>query len=198
MIEILKVILPIILSLSIISVGLKYIFSSHYRFQLNKKKFTEKQEGIEKLYQIYKDHLATTEKLPPFVLEAKVNACLGTDRYDHRLVFLLIKGNFASIETSAKRMINASPFLEIEYPDGNIKLISLFSINTMRFWRGIMLGTYLIFSVFLVFLIGGHKWFGSWITITTIVTCAIMYLCIWIGSRFSTVLSVERILETRE
>lgn len=198
MLEILKIILPLILGLSAFQLGIKYIFSSHYRLKLNKIKFKEKQKGVEELYQIYKKHIESTEPLPPFVLDAKVNACLGTDQYDHRLIFLLIKGNFATLETSAKRMIDAWPFLEIEYPDGNIKLNNFLSMKTMRLLRSIILGIYTVLSVFLVVLVIGYKWFGSWFFLTAVATGTIMYLCIWIGSRFSTVLSVERILTPRE
>lgn len=101
-----------LLSFSLFGVGVKYIFSPHYRFQLNKKKFAEKQKGVEELYVIYKEYIQTDDKLPPFVLDAKVNTCLGTDRYDYRLIFLLIKGNFATVESSAKRILDAWPFLD--------------------------------------------------------------------------------------
>lgn len=198
MLEILKIILPILLGLSAFQLGIKYIFSSHYRLKLNKIKFKEKQKGVEELYQIYKKHIESTESLPPFVLDAKISSCLGTDRYDYRLLFLLIKGNFASIEDAAKRVIDAWPFIDITYPDGNIKLVSFFSMRIIKFWRKIILGTYLLLSIFLMVLIGGHQLFGSWLFLTAVATGTTMYLCIWIGSRLSTVLSVERILTPNE
>lgn len=183
-----------LLSFSLFGVGVKYIFSPHYRFQLNKKKFAEKQKGIEELYVIYKEHIQTDDKLPPFVLDAKVNTCLGTDRYDYRLIFLLIKGNFATVESSAKRILDAWPFLDIEYLGNDIRLINYLNLTMVRFWRKIILGIYLILCVFLAVLIISFKWLGDWFFFIMVCTIGLMYLCIWIGSKFSTIISVERII----
>lgn len=183
-----------LLSFSLFGVGVKYIFSPHYRFQLNKKKFAEKQKGIEELYVIYKEHIQTDDKLPPFVLDAKVNTCLGTDRYDYRLIFLLIKGNFATVESSAKRILDAWPFLDIEYLGNDIRLINYLNLTVVRFWRKIILGIYLILCVFLAVLIISFKWFGDWFFIFLVCVGVVMYLCIWVGSKFSTILSIERLI----
>lgn len=183
-----------LLSFSLFGVGVKYIFSPHYRFQLNKKKFAERQKGIEELYIIYKEHIQTVEKLPPFVLDAKVNTCLGTDRYDYRLIFLLIKGNFATVESSAKRIMDAWPFLDLEYSENDIRLINYLSLTTLRFLRKIILSIYLILCVFLAVLIISFKYFGDWFFVFLTCIGAVMYLCILVGSKFSTILSIERLI----
>jgi len=186
-----------LLSFSLFGAGVKYIFSPHYRFQLNKKKFAEKQKGIEDLYIIYKEHAKSSEKLPPFVLDAKVNTCLGTNSYDYRLIFLLIEGGFSTIERSAKRVVEAWPFLDIEYLENDIRLVNHLDLTTMRFWRKIILYFYLVLSIFLAVLIIGYKWFSDWVFIISVCTVVAMYLCICVGSKFSSILSIERIINNQ-
>lgn len=179
---------------SLFGTGLKYIFSPHYRLLQNKKKFREKQSGIENLHKIYQDQIDPEKKLPPFVLDAQVNACLGTNKYDHRLIFLLIKGNFASIEQAAKAIIDAWPFLEITYQENSIKITQPFGLKNIERKRNIILCIYLFLSLFLIALIFTYKWFGSYLITTGIFTVLLMSLCIWVGSRLTTILSIDRIL----
>lgn len=179
---------------SLFGTGLKYIFSPHYRFQLNKKKFEEKQIGIENLHKIYQSQIDSEKKLPPFVLDAQVNACLGTNKYDYRLIFLLIKGNFASIEQAAKAIVDAWPFLEITYQENGIKITQPFRLTNIERKRNFILCIYVLLSLFLIALIFTYKWFGSYLITIGILTILLMSLCIWVGSRLTTILSVDRIL----
>ncbi|MFG0635319.1 hypothetical protein [Acinetobacter soli] len=179
---------------SLFGTGIKYIFSPHYRFQLNKKKLEEKQIGIESLNKIYQSQIDSEKKLPPFVLDAQVNACLGTDKYDHRLIFLLIKSNFAEIEQAAKAIIDAWPFLDITYHENGIKITQPFHLKNIKLIRNIILCIYLLLSLFLISLLFIYKWFGSYLISIGILTFLFMILCIWLGSRITTILSVDRIL----
>ncbi|WP_151831648.1 hypothetical protein [Acinetobacter ursingii] len=181
-------------SFSLFGAGLKYIFSPHYRLVLNKKKFKEKQTSMETLHKIYQDQIDTDKKLPPFVLDAQVNACLGTDKYDHRLIFLLIKGNFAGIEQAAKAIIDAWPFLDITYHQTGIKITQPFGLKNIERTRNLILCTYLLLSIFLISLIFTYTWFSNYLITIVIFTILFMSLCIWAGSRLTTILSVDRIL----
>jgi|GEM_PF-2293635 len=182
---------------SLFGTGLKYIFSPHYRFQLNKKKFEEKKIGIENLHKIYQSQIDSENKLPPFVLDAQVNACLGTNKYDYRLVFLLIKGNFASIEQAAKAITNAWPFLDITYPENSIRITQPFGLKNIESIRSYILYFYLFLSLFLISLIWTYKWFGSYLITTVVFIVLFMSLCIWVGSSLTTILSVDRILHKK-
>jgi hypothetical protein len=179
---------------SLFGTGIKYIFSPHYRFQLNKKKFEEKQIGIENLHKIYQSQIDSEKKLPPFVLDAQVNACLGTNKYDYRLIFLLIKGNFASIEQTAKAITNAWPFLDIIYPENSIRITQPFGLKNIECIRSYILYFYLLLSLFLISLLWTYKWFGSYLITTVVFIVLFMSLCIWVGSSLTTILSVDRIL----
>lgn len=197
MIEMQSAIVQILIALfgfSLFGTGLKYIFSPHYRFQLNKKKFEEKQIGIENLHKIYQSEINSEKKLPPFVLDAQVNACLGTDKYDHRLIFLLIKGNFADIEQAAKSILDAWPLLDISYQENNIKITQPFKLKNIKITRSNILYVYLLLSIFLISLIWTYKWYGNYIIAIFIFTILLMTACIRIGSRLTTILSVDRIL----
>lgn len=197
MIEMQSAVVQILIALfgfSLFGTGLKYIFSPHYRFQLNKKKFEEKQIGIENLHEIYQSQIDSEKKLPPFVLDAQVNACLGTDKYDYRLIFLLIKGNFADIEQAAKSILDAWPLLDITYQENNIKITQPFGLKNIKKTRNNILYVYLLLSVFLISLIWTYKWYGSYIIAVSICTILLMTACIRIGSRLTTILSVDRVL----
>lgn len=196
MIELLKIILPIIFGLSLFQAGIRYIFSPVYRLTFNKKKYSAKRKGLEELYKTYKDYTSSTDtdKPPAFLMNAKVSSYLGTNRYDYRLLFLLIENNFSNIELLAKRIDDAWPILKIEYLSNDIKLVTIISLKKMNFWRKWIAYLYLLLSATLMLAIFNYKLFGEWAIASVITISFFMYLCIWIGSRFSTVLSINRIL----
>ncbi|WP_312050158.1 hypothetical protein [Acinetobacter courvalinii] len=182
---------------SLFGTGLKYIFSPHYRLLLNKKKFKEKQLCIENLHKIYQEQINPEKRLPPFVLDAQVNSCLGTNKYDHRLIFLLIKGNFASIEQAAKAITNAWPLLDITYPESNIKITQKFALKDIERLRKSILYFYLLLSLLLISLIWTYQLFGSHSITIFVFIVSLMSFCIWIGSSLTTILSIERILDNQ-
>lgn len=137
---------------AVLLIGFKYTFLFNYRHSYNKKKYGLIKTGLENLQNLYSNHYENST-LPPYILQASVNECLTTNKYDFKLIFFLMNKGVLNLVDTAKEINRAWPFLKIvELEDNKIELRTKYSLEKIRKWNCWCLWIYILVSFSLVLL----------------------------------------------
>lgn len=183
--------------------GLRYMFSSHYRFRTNQEKFKTRQEAIctyvKDIYLPYKTESQETESPHPVILQAATNTTFATDKYDYRLIFLLLDCQIPNIELRAKDIDSAWPFLQVNYTEQSADLRTGFGLSkaSIRMINKLCLELYLLGSILLFlcyvfrnFLVSHNVDLASLIAVIIL----FMLLLVCIGRKTTTVKILEKMM----
>lgn len=184
----------------ILLIGFKYAFLFNFRHSYNKKKYGLIKTGLENLQSLYNQQYENPT-LPPYILQANVDECLTTNKYNFKLIFFLMKKEVLNVIDKAKEINKAWLFLKIvELENNKIELktkYSLKQIKKMNFWCFLV---YVLLSIFLLVSVFIETFYKNLITLSIAVlilffVIVTMFVTAWLGSMFTSIIILNKYIK---
>lgn len=185
---------------AILLIGFKYAFLFNYRHSYNKKKYGLIKTGLENLQNLYNQQYENPT-LPPYILQATVDECLATNKYNFKLIFFLMKKEVLNVVDKAKEINKAWLFLRIvELENNKIELKTKYSLKQIKNRNHWCLGIYVFLSVFLLVSVFLETFYKNLITPNIVVliiflVIATMFITAWLGSMFTSIIILNKYIK---
>lgn len=183
---------------AVLLIGFKYTFLFNYRHSYNKKKYGFIKTGLENLQNLYSKQYENPT-LPPYILQATVDECLTTNKYNFKLIFFLMNKGVINILDKAKQINKAWLFVKIKDLGNNkIELKTKHSLEKIRKWNYWCLRIYVFLSLVLLVAEFVETFYKNFFTTNMIALVLVLFLTIitmlvtsWLGSMFTSIITLK-------